>query len=89
MLQEENVNEVGIIFTQFCLDNELYKLITPFKIKCYIKPHGKTQSLKPNKKIHSSQILDGRRLNSDDIRCDHNLVLCLIMQYSKKILTKN
>ena len=89
------MNENGTIFTQFCPDNELRVNNTFFQKKVQYKitwqntrgQHSTIDYIVSNRKIHPSQILDVRSLNSADIGSDHSLVLCkirLLIQKNRK-----
>ena len=93
------MNENGTTFTQFCADNELRISNTFFQNKMQYKitwqnTRGQNSIIDyivSNRKIHPSQILDVRSLNSVDIVSDHSLVLCkmrlLIQKNRKKVYT--
>ena len=92
---EDVMNENGTVFTQFCADNELRINNTFFQNKVQYKitwqntrgQHSTTNYIVSNRKIHPSQILDVRSLNSADIGSDHSLVLCkirLLIQKNRK-----
>jgi len=92
---EEVTNENGTMFTQFCADNELrinntfYQHKTQYKITWQNTrgQHSTIDYIVSNRKIHPSQIVDVRSLNSADIGSDHSLVLCkmrLLLQKNRK-----
>ena len=92
---EDVTNENRTMFTQFCADNELRINNTFFQHKTQYKitwqntrgQQSTTDYIVSNRKIHPSQIVDVRSLNSADNGSDHSLVLCkmrLLLQKNRK-----